>query len=88
MNDRCERCCAMLGEFEQKAKDEAKADEWWCHECHEFSEGDWIDINDRLPKIGKRVLVLLEDGSVTIGIRSSPEYTHWMPLPEPFDIKK
>lgn len=60
---------------------------------------DWIRVEDRLPNIKVIVLVCLEDGHITTGIRKyeslyfkEPGYqgitynckaTHWMPLPVP-----
>ena len=60
---------------------------------------EWISIKDRLPEVGKRVLVYTEMNVIRIdrlrliknGKRKAAtwesslyvEVTHWMPLPEP-----
>ena len=58
----------------------------------------WISVEDELPKIGKDVLVLREDGEMQVAHQYNEEIarwwsvdgfplknsvTHWMPLPQP-----
>ena len=58
----------------------------------------WISVEDELPKIGKDVLVLREDGEMLVAHQYNEEIarwwsvdgfplknniTHWMPLPAP-----
>jgi hypothetical protein len=50
----------------------------------------WVSVEDRLPDIGKYVLVVIDKGNITtwyVGntehwINSDYPVTHWMPLPE------
>lgn len=60
--------------------------------------GGWVSVKDRLPEIQTFVLLCAKHGDAaftTIGCRRSlvdrtveKEYTHWMPLPEPPEVKK
>ena len=56
---------------------------------------NWIDVNDRLPEIGKEVLGHLNDGDMGRSeyygsdgwdfedVYVGADITHWQPLPEP-----
>jgi hypothetical protein len=63
----------------------------------EVTKPHWISVEDELPKIGKDVLVLREDGEMQVvhqynekiarwwsvdGFPLKNNITHWMPLPE------
>lgn len=58
-------------------------------------QGEWISVDDRLPKPCEDVLVFNEDGEIEVGFafRSegidwySRKITHWMPLPQPPKMK-
>jgi hypothetical protein len=64
----------------------------------EVTKPHWISVEDELPKIGKDVLVLREDGEMQVAHQYNEEIarwwsvdgfplknniTHWMPLPQP-----
>lgn len=69
----------------------------------EATKPHWISVADELPKIGKDVLVLREDGEMQVAHQYNEEIarwwsvdgfplknniTHWMPLPSIEGIKK
>ena len=52
----------------------------------------WIPVEERLPDNAKEVIVILDNGYITVSWRScdnswyisdTRKVTHWMPLPEP-----
>ena len=62
------------------------------------SHPHWISVEDELPKIGKDVLILRQDGEMRVAHQYNEELTrwwsvdgyplnnnttHWMPLPQP-----
>lgn len=64
---------------------------------NEVTKPHWISVEDELPKIGKDVLVLREDGEMQVAHQYNEEIarwwsvdgfplknniTHWMPLPQ------
>lgn len=55
---------------------------------------EWISVKDRLPKSFKHVLVYdAFEENITLGLYGNGEWlfskhiTHWMPLPEPPEMK-
>lgn len=60
----------------------------------ERKHGEWVSVEERLPRVSENVLVysefdgvnigcLLNDGRFAVRTRWPDHPTHWMPLPEP-----
>ena len=88
-----------LVEILKQAPFEGKVlDEWWWEEKiriiadHLISNGvtvqEWISVKDRLPDVGKFVLIYNEINGVLLDYHDGATFgyydvTHWMPLPQP-----
>ena len=57
----------------------------------DIKESKWISVNEKLPEIGFKVMWFdmmfnnIDIFALTNPDQPDPDYTHWMPLPDPPD---
>jgi hypothetical protein len=56
-------------------------------QAYAIDRNEWVSVEERLPDIESRYLILDDDGDVSIDMFINGKFedyvTHWMPLPKP-----